>query len=255
MKIFVRVLSEELTPPSELLQMIVSWIQDDPRLVLITFLNTPLSGSQPISSLEVTPLGGLVRWCVKAPLAYRRDKKLPLTNGTSESETEAGPLFSALHLSVLQVCVCLHYTFTFRIQNTSEMKITKLFSHVIVNLLAHQVFMLLPNILNEKGLFGRLALLQMESLATLTSDLSRLLDQADKHTHTSSADTQALSQLTLDRLAQALQVAMANGALLCARGKTEKVNGWKDMSGAEVEARKVDVGEELDLHIDHQSFT
>lgn len=79
--------------------------------------------------------------------------------------------------------------------------------------------MLLPNILNEKGLFGRLALLQMESLATLTADLSRLLDQADKHTHTSSTDTHALSQLTLDRLAQALQVAMANGALLCSRGK------------------------------------
>lgn len=96
---------EELTPPLELLQMIVSWIQDDPRLVLITFLNTALSGNQPISSLEVTPLGGLVRWCVKAPLAYKRDKKLELTNGSSESEPETGPLFSALHLSVLQVCV------------------------------------------------------------------------------------------------------------------------------------------------------
>ncbi|XP_014861685.1 PREDICTED: uncharacterized protein C7orf26 homolog, partial [Poecilia mexicana] len=67
--------SDELTPPMELLQMIVSWIQDDPRLVLITFLNSPLSGSQPISSLDMTPLGGLIRWCIKAPLAYRRDKK------------------------------------------------------------------------------------------------------------------------------------------------------------------------------------
>lgn len=83
-----------------------------------------------------------------------------------------------------------------------------------------QVFMLLPNILNEKGLFGRLALLQMEPLASLTSDLCRLLDQADKHTHTSSTDTHALSQLALDRLAQALQVAMANGALLCSRGES-----------------------------------
>lgn len=94
---------EELTPPLELLQMIVSWIQDDPRLVLITFLNTPLSGSQPISSLDLTPLGGLVRWCVKAPLAYRREKKQALTNGTTENEPEVGPLFSGLHLSVLQV--------------------------------------------------------------------------------------------------------------------------------------------------------
>lgn len=173
--------SEELSPPLELLQMIVSWIQDDPRLVLITFLNTPLSGNQPISSLDVTPLGGLMRWCVKAPLAYRSDKKQALTNGSSETEPEAGPLFSALHLSVLQV------------------------------------LMLLPTILNEKGLYGRLALLQMESLAALISDLSRLLDQADKHTHMSSADMHTLSQLALDRLAQALQVSMASGALLCSR--------------------------------------
>lgn len=79
--------------------------------------------------------------------------------------------------------------------------------------------MLLPNILNEKGLFGRLALLQMDALATLTSELSRLLEQADKQIHTSTADTQAPSQLALDRLAQALQVAMANRALLCSRGE------------------------------------
>lgn len=96
-------LLEELTPPLELLQIIVSWIQDDLRLVLITFLNTPLSGNQPINSLDVTPLGGLVRWCVKAPLAYRGDKKLAVTNGASESELDVGPLFSTLHLSVLQV--------------------------------------------------------------------------------------------------------------------------------------------------------
>uniref|UniRef100_A0A1A8QSK8 Transferrin receptor 1a n=1 Tax=Nothobranchius rachovii TaxID=451742 RepID=A0A1A8QSK8_9TELE len=172
--------SEELTPPLELLQMIVLWIQEDPRLVLITFLNTPLSGSQPLSCLDVTPLGGLVRWCIKAPLAYRRNEKQVRANGSSESETDAGPLFSALHLSVLQV------------------------------------FMLLPNILSEKGLYGHLALLQLDSVAALTSDLARLLEQTDKHTHTC-ADAHALSQLALDRLAQALQVAMASRALLCSR--------------------------------------
>lgn len=104
--------SEELTPPLELLQMIVSWIQDDPGLVLINFLNTALSGNQPISSLDVTPLGGLMRWCVKAPLAYRRDKKEGLTNGTTEGEPEVGPLFSALHLSVLQVCGVFGYIYS-----------------------------------------------------------------------------------------------------------------------------------------------
>lgn len=84
-----------------------------------------------------------------------------------------------------------------------------------------QVFLLLPNILNEKGLFGRLALLQMDSVAALTSDLSRLLDQADKHTHAPAAEAQALA---LERLAQALQVAMASGALLCSRGKRGAIN-------------------------------
>uniref|UniRef100_A0A3P9J035 Chromosome 7 open reading frame 26 n=1 Tax=Oryzias latipes TaxID=8090 RepID=A0A3P9J035_ORYLA len=173
--------TEELTPPIELLQMIVSWIQEDPRLVLITFLNTPLTGSQPINSLDVTPLGGLVRWCVKAPLAYKTDKKQKPTHERSENVPEVGPLFSTLHLSVLQV------------------------------------LMLLPNILNEKGLFGRMGLLQLDSLAALTSELSRLLDQADKHAHASAADAHAAPQLALDRLAQALQVAKANGALLCSR--------------------------------------
>lgn len=187
--------------------MIVSWLQDDPRLVLITFLNTPLSGSQPVSSLDVTPLGGLVRWCVKAPLAYRGDRKLAPTDGGCEGEAEPRPLFSALHLSVLQVC--------------DQTQVTSCPPAVCKKPLRHvQVFMLLPNILNEKGLYGRLALLQMESVAALTSDLARLLDQADKHAHASPAGAQAASQLALDRLAQALQVAMASGALLCTRGET-----------------------------------
>lgn len=104
-QLFFYAVSEELTPPIELLQMIVSWIQEDPRLVLITFLNTPLTGSQPINSLDVTPLGGLVRWCVKAPLAYKTDKKQTPTHERSENVLEVGPLFSTLHLSVLQVCL------------------------------------------------------------------------------------------------------------------------------------------------------
>lgn len=195
--------------------MIVFWIQEDLRLILIAFLNTPLTGSQPISSLDVTPLGGLVRWCVKAPLAYRRDKKRTLPSGTGETGPDVGPLFSALHLSVLQVCGADVFTWIC-LQQTAFLTPAVCLPP---SLPPRQVFMLLPNILNEKGLFGRLALLQMDSLATLASELSRLLDQADKQTHVSAADTQALSQLALDRLAQALQVAMANGALLCSRGE------------------------------------
>ncbi|KAL1005220.1 hypothetical protein UPYG_G00056250 [Umbra pygmaea] len=156
--------------------MVVSWIQDDPRLVLVTLLNTTPSSSQPMGSLDLTPLAGLVRWCVKAPLAYRRDRKQGLTNGTSDTKPEAGPLFSALHLSVLQV------------------------------------LLLLPGVLREKGLLGRLALLQPEQLSLLISDLSRLLELNPLH-----GDSKTQSQLALDRLGQALQVAMAARALLCSR--------------------------------------
>lgn len=123
---------EDLTPPLELLQMIVLWIQEDPRLVLITFLNSPLSGSQPITSLDVTPLGGLVRWCIKAPLVYGRDKKQALTNGSSENEPEAGPLFSALHLSVLQVCVCLDTVSKRHNVHIEPLKVISLFFNVLL---------------------------------------------------------------------------------------------------------------------------
>ncbi|XP_010864635.1 uncharacterized protein C7orf26 homolog [Esox lucius] len=169
--------TEELSPPVELLQMVVSWIQDDPRLVLVTLLNTPASSSQPMGSLDLTPLAGLVCWCVKSPLAYRRDRKQGLSNGMPDTKPEAGPLFSALHLSVLQV------------------------------------LLLLPGVLREKGLLGRLALMQPEQLTSLISDLSRLLEELNPL----QGDTQTHTQLTLERLAQALQVAMAAGALLCSR--------------------------------------
>ncbi|XP_046897774.1 uncharacterized protein C7orf26 homolog [Hypomesus transpacificus] len=176
--------SGELCPPVDLVSMVMSWLQEDPSLILITFLNTPVSASQPISSLDLTPLAGLVRWCVKAPLAYRREGKPSLTNGT----TDVGALFSALHLSVLQV------------------------------------LLLLPAVLTDKGILGRLALLQLDQLSLLTSDLARLLENTHSHTHADTlsdihadalGDTHA--QLCVDRLAQALQVSMATGALLCSR--------------------------------------
>lgn len=67
--------------------------------------------------------------------------------------------------------------------------------------------------LTEQNLIGRLAVLPVESVAALVEEVSRL---CEKLTSLSAANH---IQLALDRLAQALQVAMATGALLCARGK------------------------------------
>ncbi|CDQ96520.1 unnamed protein product, partial [Oncorhynchus mykiss] len=82
-----------------------------------------------------------------------------------------------------------------------------------LNTYLFQVLLLLPGVLREKGLLGRLALLQPDQLTSLISDLSGLLGELNP-LH---SDTQTHIQLTLDRLAQALQVSMAAGALLCSR--------------------------------------
>ncbi|KAL4659080.1 hypothetical protein GN956_G2459 [Arapaima gigas] len=175
--------SEELIPSSGLLEMVVTWIIDDPRLTLITFLNMPISTNLPLGLLGITPLVGLVRWCVKSPLAYKRNSKAPVANGHSgkltrqpvEDDVDLYPLYSKLHLSVLQILLMLQ-------------------TH-----------------LTEKNLFGRLELLQFEQMVQLVDELSRLVDELNPLNATREME------LSLNRLAQVLQVAMASGALLCTR--------------------------------------
>lgn len=179
--------SDDLIPPSDLLELIVSWIFEDPRLILITFLNTPIAANLPIGFLELTPLTGLIRWCVKAPLAYKRKKKASLSNGhppskiakdsTSGEDRDCHQLYSKLHLSVLQV------------------------------------LMMLQGHLTEKNLYGRLGLVPFDHVVPLVEEINRLSDELNP------LNASKEIELALDRLAQALQVAMASGALLCTRGK------------------------------------
>lgn len=198
---------DDLIPPSDLLELIVSWIFEDPRLILITFLNTPIAANLPIGFLELTPLTGLIRWCVKAPLAYKRKKKASLSNGhapnkiakdsTSGEERDCHQLYSKLHLSVLQV------------------------------------LMMLQGHLTEKNLYGRLGLVPFDHVVPLVEDINRLSDELNP------LNASKEIELALDRLAQALQVAMASGALLCTRGElsvglAETWHGILLLRGAEV---------------------
>ncbi|KAJ7426768.1 hypothetical protein WISP_12504 [Willisornis vidua] len=179
------VCSDDLIPPSDLLELIVSWIFEDPRLILITFLNTPIAANLPIGFLELTPLTGLIRWCVKAPLAYKRKKKASLSNGHAPSkiakdsappeDKDCHQLYSKLHLSVLQV------------------------------------LMMLQGHLTEKNLYGRLGLVPFDHVVPLVEEINRLSDELNP------LNASREIELALDRLAQALQVAMASGALLCTR--------------------------------------
>ncbi|XP_042294160.1 uncharacterized protein C7orf26 homolog isoform X2 [Sceloporus undulatus] len=176
--------SDELIPPPDLLEMVVSWIFEDPRLILITFLNTPIAASLPIGFLELTPLSGLIRWCVKAPLAYKQRKPSPSSGhlngkvakgGPEGSERDCRPLYSKLHLSVLQV------------------------------------LMMLQGHLSEKNLYGRLGLVPLDHVVSLVEEISRMVDELNP------LNASKEIELALDRLAQALQVAMASGALLWTR--------------------------------------
>ncbi|XP_018417365.1 PREDICTED: uncharacterized protein C7orf26 homolog isoform X2 [Nanorana parkeri] len=163
--------TEDLLPPHDLLEMIVSWIFEDPRLILITFLNTPITANLPIGFLDFSPLMGLVRWCVIAPLAYRRKQKA----AGGEPIRDNQKLYSKLHLSVLQG------------------------------------LMVLQNHLTEKGLYGRLALVLFEQLVPLVEELGHLCEELNP------LNAEQEMELALDRLAQALQVSMATGALICTR--------------------------------------
>ncbi|XP_013008219.1 integrator complex subunit 15 isoform X2 [Cavia porcellus] len=130
--------ADDLIPPLDLLEMIVSWIFEDPRLILITFLNTPIAANLPIGFLELTPLIGLIR------------------------------------------CVL-------------------------------QVLMTLQLHLTEKNLYGRLGLILFDHMVPLVEEINRLADELNP------LNASQEIELSLDRLAQALQVAMASGALLCTR--------------------------------------
>ncbi|XP_075035538.1 integrator complex subunit 15 [Mixophyes fleayi] len=163
--------SEDLLPPHNLLEMIVTWIFEDPRLILITFLNTPITANLPIGFLDFSPLMSLVRWCVIAPLAYRRKQKAAGGGVTGDNQS----LYSKLHLSVLQG------------------------------------LMVLQTHLTEKNLYGRLALVLFEQLVPLVEELGQLCEELNP------LNAEQEMELALDRLAQALQVSMATGALLCTR--------------------------------------
>lgn len=76
-----------------------------------------------------------------------------------------------------------------------------------------QVLLMLQGHLTEKNLYGRLGLVPFEHMVSLVEEMSRLSNELNP------LNASKEIELALDRLAQALQVAMASGALLCTRGR------------------------------------
>eukprot|EP00062_Callorhinchus_milii_P009158 gi/632952623/ref/XP_007891952.1/ PREDICTED: uncharacterized protein C7orf26 homolog [Callorhinchus milii] len=178
--------TDDLIPPRDLLEMVVSWVFDDPRLILITFLNS--SANLPLGFLELTPLPGLIRWCVLAPLAYKRNRKTSLAQSSMNGHSNK---------------ICKDF------ENDTDKDMQILYSKLHLSVL--QVLMILQGHLTEKNLYGRLELVIFNHVERLVGDISKLTKDLNPSNPVKEAE------LTLDRLAQALQVSIASGALLCTR--------------------------------------
>ncbi|XP_032817190.1 integrator complex subunit 15 isoform X1 [Petromyzon marinus] len=193
--------SDSHTPPESLLETVVSWVCDDPRLTLYNFLNSPIPATSPPGYLELTPIAGLMRWCIKAPLAchHRRSKQA------------AGEDSSCARVQEKEVLVIKEEDE----QGAPAKDLNMMYSRLHLGVL--QVLQLLYSHLAEKKLLGRLPLVAFEQVTQLAADLRRAAEKANP------LGAPPHTELALDRFAQAVQVAMAMGALLCTRDDLRKV--------------------------------
>lgn len=124
---------------------------------------------------------------MKAPLAYKRKKKASVSNGhlASKAAKESA--------------------------TGDDRDCHQLYSKLHLSVL--QVLMMLQVHLTEKNLYGRLGLVPFDHVVPLVEEINRLSDELNP------LNASKEIELALDRLAQALQVAMASGALLCTRGR------------------------------------
>uniref|UniRef100_UPI00358EA77D integrator complex subunit 15 isoform X2 n=1 Tax=Myxine glutinosa TaxID=7769 RepID=UPI00358EA77D len=141
--------SGAFTPPPNLLNVVVTWVCEKPQLTLHNFLNSPIPASSPQGFLDLTPLAGLITWCVLSPLVtwvgskadadalgsstviMNEQKSEKFKQEGEGAEDDQTLMYSRLHLGVLQV-------------------LQLLYSHMA-----------------EKKLLGRLALISLDQVSTL----------------------------------------------------------------------------------------
>ncbi|XP_046649991.1 uncharacterized protein C7orf26 homolog [Daphnia pulicaria] len=165
--------SAYIPPPMCLLNTIVNWVSSNPRLCLtpLTLNLQPLLPKGSIVMTSVTPLAGLLKWCVEAPFNPSLKKtspvKLEKTKDTKSTWNE-NSYYSQLHSSLLE-----------SMQERSVLQ-------------------------NQQQL------LQAEVISPrhLVALVRGLLDSCAKNNSSNEK-----IQLSLDRLAQSVQVAQSSGCL------------------------------------------
>ncbi|KAI9561882.1 hypothetical protein GHT06_012844 [Daphnia sinensis] len=99
--------SAYISPPVYLLNTIVNWVSSNPRLCLtpLTLNLQPLLPKGSIVMTSVTPLAGLLKWCVEAPLNPSQEKAFPVKfekTKDSKPEWDENSNYSQLHASLLE---------------------------------------------------------------------------------------------------------------------------------------------------------
>lgn len=92
---FICLGKQDTNPPQELVEMVTEWIFTKPSLCLMSAIAVP--------KLNLTPIPGLIHWCVMAPVA---DETMPSNGAYSDNCDEmiatSHTLYCKLHLGLLQ---------------------------------------------------------------------------------------------------------------------------------------------------------
>ena len=185
-----------ILPPLPLLKVVASWINQTPDLCLMTLPSTLLTAGRLRGSFlppESTPLPsgpllGLLRWAVLMPLA--RDFSV----SGRQAQHESRLLCSQLHLAIIQA---------FLLASKNEEN-------------PQEEMELEPGEVMDES--DSRHLIKASDLKELSQDMIKLIDNS-RALELNKAVIDQQVQLSIDRFAQTLQVAMATSCLSATKGK------------------------------------
>ncbi len=173
-------------PPVSLLEVIASWINKRPLIFIEHLLNPPPgipsfhSGGQDQGSSRLQgPFPGLIKACVTSPLILNRPISKADVSNHREEHSTEHHLYSKLHLGILQALLSTQNRQKQRSSTSSKAK--------------------LDEVVSVRDIEGAI------------NSLRRLLNGGHFE--------EEVIHISLDRLAQVVQVAMSTGALACSKSE------------------------------------
>lgn len=92
------------TPPKSLLEIITQWVTENPTLCLAAQQKTAALPTGGIAMPTITPIAGLFKWCILAPLQCENTLKMP-ANNTKKTNDNNLELYAKLHLALLETLI------------------------------------------------------------------------------------------------------------------------------------------------------